>query len=150
MKNLPKLKIAITAAGILGLCISLFMWYEYTQPLPLGGCVLQTAGGANSCEVVRNSDFSTLLGIQIPIWGTLYFVGMLGLMAWEFSGRFPWGFKRELLLLGAGWGLLFELYMTALQAFIIQALCSWCLMILGTVSVLFLLTLTYYRRSQKL
>ena len=91
--------------------------------------------GAGSCEVVQTSKYARLLGQPVPLWGTLWYAGVLAL---AFLGLGPASGTRlldVLLALLVTSGLLFSIYLTAIEIFILHAVCMWCV-ISATLTVL--------------
>lgn len=92
------------------------------------GLVCPVGGG---CETVQNSAWSTLPpgdGVPVALIGVVGYATLLGLalagLHRERLGRLAFA---PALLAASSAGLLFALYLTALQIFVIGALCSWCL-----------------------
>ena len=80
-----------------------------------------------SCEVVQTSRWAMLAGIPVAAWGVIYYVGVLaaalvGLTpALEDSRTLSRG-----LVVVTGIALLFSLWLTYLELFVIDAICIWC------------------------
>jgi len=82
--------------------------------------------GSGSCEVVQSSEYARFLGRPVPLWGSLWYGGMLVL---AFVGLGPAGGTRwltSLLAVGATGGLLFSAYLTAIELLVLHAVCTWC------------------------
>lgn len=111
------------AFAFIGLGISGYLWYEYEQPSAIG-CSFN--GG---CEQVRNSEFSQLWGVDLPVWGIGYYLGITILIMLA-QTSLPSNYQRFLpfvIPLYTFSGFLFSLYLTYLEVFVIHALCQWCL-----------------------
>jgi uncharacterized membrane protein len=121
VKNWSKWAIPVLVAG--GLAVSgYFVYLELTS-----GTV--TCGPAKGCDTVQNSPYARLFGI-IPL-GMLGFAGNLAILAgwlvWQYAPvplRRPgslamWGF--------CVFGVLFSIYLTFLEPFVIGATCLWCI-----------------------
>ena len=65
MQNVNRL---VFVFSILGLVISAFSAYEYLQPTPI---ICPMTG--NGCDIVRKSEYSSILGISIPYIGVLFY-----------------------------------------------------------------------------
>jgi uncharacterized membrane protein len=80
-----------------------------------------------SCEVVQTSRWATLLGFPVAAWGVGYYLAVLGLAlvglrpALENSRRLS-----GLLVAITATGVLFSLWLTYLELFVIDAICQWC------------------------
>ncbi|MBK8048688.1 MAG: vitamin K epoxide reductase family protein [Anaerolineales bacterium] len=114
---------AVPVLGLIGLFVSVYMAFiETTHTSAICGPV-------GDCNTVQQSEYATLFGL-IPI-GVL---GILGygaiLIVWA---AMRWGNDRLRpiaatgLLLMALFGVLFSIYLTYLEPFVIGATCMWCL-----------------------
>ena len=76
------------------------------------------AGGG--CETVQSSDYAELLGVPVAVLGLGTYAVILALIAWD----------APLARLGAAsialFGMLFSIYLLVVQAFVIEAFCTWC------------------------
>ncbi len=106
--------------SILGLLVSAFLAYEYLQVTPMN-CPLTGTG----CDIVRKSDYSHFLGISIPYLGILFYVFMAAVSIWLV--QVPHRLINRLRFAVSVAGLLFGIYLTYLEAFVIKAYCFWCL-----------------------
>ena len=80
-----------------------------------------------SCEVVQTSRWATLFGVPVAAWGVVYYAGMLGATLAGLSGPLSESRRLSRALVGAtGVGLLFSLWLTYLELFVIHAICMWC------------------------
>ncbi|MCF6191965.1 MAG: vitamin K epoxide reductase family protein, partial [Candidatus Hydrothermae bacterium] len=83
-------------------------------------------GGSAGCEVVQTSPYAVFLGIPVPVWGlvgySLLFVLAFATVQWpHLAGRLDrWMMGLSSL------ALLFSLYLTALELWVIHAICRWC------------------------
>lgn len=84
--------------------------------------------GVGSCEVVQTSEYAVFLGVPVSGWGTAWYAGIFALALWMASRRADEGSAAgRLLALGATAGLAFTVYLTAIEAFVLEAWCRWCL-----------------------
>jgi len=120
--------VVISLAGLfLGAYLTL---YHY-------GVVGVLACNVGSCERVQTSKWSTLLGLPVAAWGAGYYALMLALAA--LGMRPPHENSRLLaawMLVLSVWGVIFTLWLTSLEAFVIHAWCEWCLGSAAIVAVL--------------
>lgn len=158
MKNITftvQARIFILLLAIIGLGLSLFLVYEYHQPTPIG-CPLST-DAFNSCETVRQSPYSTFLGVKLPVWGSMFFIFVITINTiflvfknWseKYNKKIRWGLNAAIIF-----GILFETAMTLIQIFIIKAVCTWCIMTEMTVLGIFVVNLVenvlHYRRFKR-
>ena len=113
------------------------------------GYIGTLACGSGSCETVQLSKWGDFLGVPVASWGVGYYAIVLGLafagvqVRYESSARLT-----NLLVYVTGAGLLFSLWLTYLELFVIHALCRWCLGSAAMTLVLFLLAL-WDRRAER-
>jgi len=85
---------------------------------------LPYCGPLKGCEQVALSEYSRIAGIPVAVLGVILSISLLVLaIAWTRSGRVE--------LLAAHYGLslvgvIFELYFTYIEVFVIGAVCIWC------------------------
>lgn len=80
-----------------------------------------------SCEVVQTSRWATLLGLPVAVWGVGFYVAVLAVSLAGASA--PLADSRrvsQLLAAMTGVGVLFSLWLTYLELFVIRAICQWC------------------------
>jgi uncharacterized membrane protein len=114
---------AVPLLALIGLGVAGYLAYVETQQ------VAAVCGPVGDCNAVQQSEFARLFGL-FPI-GVLGVIGYLGiLMAWAI-GRFAPGplarWAQLALFAMAGAGVLFSIYLTFLEPFVIGATCAWCL-----------------------
>ena len=113
------------------------------------GYIGTLACGSGSCETVQLSKWGDFLGVPVAAWGVGYYAIVLGLafagvqVRYESSARLT-----NLLVYVTGAGLLFSLWLTYLELFVIHALCRWCLGSAAMTLVLFVLAL-WDRRAER-
>jgi uncharacterized membrane protein len=108
------LRIGAAAVALAGLGIAGYLsWARYADT-----SVICVAGGG--CEKVQSSDYAELFGIPVAVLGLGAYAVVLALIAWD----------TPLARLGAAsvalFGMLFSAYLLAVQAFVIEAFCIWC------------------------
>lgn len=107
--------------SLLGLIVSSFLLYEYN----LSGPVFCPVGGG--CDIVRASAYSHILGIPIPVLGIIFYL-VMATLAVVHTHELPKKLVRKLQLLIGIAGVGFGVYLTFLEAFVIKAVCFWCLL----------------------
>ena len=124
----------------LGIVVSGYLAYKRMA----GGSLACTRWA--QCDVVNNSLYSKFLGIPVSLIGLVAYLVLLALAvaALRTDGRV----QRQMLLLSLLFsigGVGFSVYLTYIEIYVIEALCSWCvasaiiitlLAILGAVNVL--------------
>lgn len=129
----------IFTLSLLGLIVSAFLAFEYIQTGPIV-CPITGTG----CELVRKSSYSKLLGIELPIFGLLFYIIIAVMSVW--LTQKPDKLISRLRFLISFSGVVFGLYLTFLEAFVIKAYCIWCLSSF-IISLLIFLTCLKQRRS---
>jgi uncharacterized membrane protein len=113
---------AIALLVVAGLIVAGYLAYiETTQSLAVCGPV-------GDCNTVQTSDYATILGIPIAVLGLVNYLAV-GLL-WFIQNRVREA-QRQLVWLGlmalTFVGTVFSIYLTALELFVIRAVCAWCL-----------------------
>ena len=80
-----------------------------------------------SCEVVQTSKWARFLGLPVAGWGVVYYVATLGV---ALAGLAPALADSRAISRGmtavTGVGVVFSLWLTYLELFVIHAICQWC------------------------
>lgn len=132
------------AAAVLALAGVILAAYLYLFKLGLIGTL---ACGTGSCETVQLSRWSRFLGVEVSLIGLLGYLALLALAlvatrpALELV-RWP---SRWLALL-SGVGTLFAVYLTALELFVIHAICRWCVGSAVIITLILIVSLLDLRR----
>jgi uncharacterized membrane protein len=103
--------------------------------------VAAVCGPVGDCNAVQASPFAKLFGF-LPV-GLLGAVGYVGIIAAWFVARSEGGLSRIAALLMfamALFGVLFTIYLTYLELFVINAVCIWCLTSAVLMSILLMLS----------
>lgn len=117
-----RLSVLIPILAVLGLGVAFYLTYVETQN------VAAVCGPVGDCNAVQSSRFAKLFGF-LPV-GLLGLVGYIGIIIAWFVARSQSSLSR-LAALGvfgmALFGVLFTIYLTYLELFVILAVCIWCL-----------------------
>jgi len=112
---------AIVLLALVGLLVATYLWLYKIGMLGELQC------GTGSCEYVQTSRFAELFGIPVAFYGVVGYAGLLGLGLAGLQPMFAAN-RRVSTLLAAlttvGFG--FTLYLTAIELFVLHALCRWC------------------------
>ena len=113
---------AIPILGLMGLGIATYLAYvEITH-------VEALCGPIGECNIVQSGSYALILGIPVAVLGVLYYlaIGALWVGQRYLGGR--WANLTILGLLGMTlFGVLFSIYLTCLELFVVRAVCTWCL-----------------------
>jgi Predicted membrane protein len=128
--------------SLVGLFVSAYL-YLYKI-----GRIGSLACGSGSCETVQASPWSRIAGVEVALVGVIGYAGLLlvAMMAVQpalAARRWP----PTLLLTLAAIGLLFTIYLTSLELFVIHAICRWCMGSAAIITSIFVLALLDFRRG---
>jgi dihydroorotate dehydrogenase subfamily 2 len=147
-----------------GFVASAYLIPSYLDDSTVGFC--PSGGDGSGCDLVRLSEYSDLLGIPLPIWGAAFYAGiiiysLIGLLrsAWitQLEGTcnrllaslLPKkdGKSRKLYFKPDSWaigfGFLFSMYLTYLEAYVIEAWCFYCVVQAIASTLLFITMLEF-------
>ena len=109
------LRIAAALVALAGVAVAGYLtWVHFDETALV--CV---AGGG--CETVQESQYAEIAGLPVALLGLGAYVVLLGLLLWDSATARLAAAALALV------GLLFSLYLLALQLFVIDAVCVWCL-----------------------
>ena len=105
------------------------------------GYIGTLACAVGSCETVQTSKWATFLGFPVGAWGVAYYVGVLALALIGLTGRYADSRRLSEILVGVtAFGLVFSLWLTYLELFVIHAICQWCVVSAILATILFVLS----------
>lgn len=85
-------------------------------------------GPIGDCMSVQASPHSRLFGIPMSLWGVVFYLGILLLWSMQRFTTADWSRRSTLALLAFSvFGVVFSVYLTSLELFVIHAVCIWCL-----------------------
>ena len=96
---------------------------------------------SGACQVIQQSEYGEILNVPVGIWGALGYFAILVTWSASLIGSsrllqiVPWALLVLTLL-----GVLFSLYFTFLEPFVIGATCPWCLTSAILMTILFWLS----------
>lgn len=73
--------------------------------------------GVGSCDLVQSSKYSEILGIPVAVFGAGFYFLVFSLI---YMG------KEKLVNILLVWGVIYSIYLTYLELFVIYEVCSWC------------------------
>jgi uncharacterized membrane protein len=110
------------------------------------GYIGTLACAVGSCETVQTSKWATLFGFPVGAWGVAYYLFVLALALAGLTGQLVDSRRlSEILLVLTGFGLVFSLWLTYLELFVIHAICQWCVISAILAAILFFLTWLDFR-----
>lgn len=124
----------LLALSLLGLFDSLYLLWVYTSPSRPLVCL------GSGCDTVRASSYSHLFGVPLPAYGVLMYVTLaLLIFAEPLATASRARVVRRAVAGISGAGFLFSLYLTGIEAFVLHAWCTWC--VISAISVTLMLAL---------
>lgn len=138
------LAILFPLIGVIGLGVAAYI--AYVQLFQ----VQAICGPLENCNTVLQSHYAKLLGfVPNSVLGVMSYLVLFFLWVWHLR-RSDWlAYQSPLLILAiALLGSLLSVYLTILQAFVLKALCIWCLSSAVIIALLFLLSISLYQSSQ--
>lgn len=103
---------------------------------------LPPCGGYAGCDLVNTSRYADVFGVPVAAFGALLYATLLAAAVWRIrsSGR-RWVYGTLLLYALVLAGAVFMAYLTAIELFVLRAVCYWC-MALAIVNLLLLILVT--------
>jgi uncharacterized membrane protein len=137
-----KLYSVIVVLAILGFIDSAYALHLHYAKSATSFCDI---GETFNCDVVNQSVYSSLFGIPVALIGMLGYVFLGGLAALRRQNPQTSG----LLLLASSVGLMFALYLTYVEAYLLATWCILCLASLALISAITLLATFIYTVSRR-
>jgi uncharacterized membrane protein len=109
------LRIGQIVISVAGVALAAYLTYVHYKPAAL---ICTTGGG---CETVQQSKYAVLAGVPVAVLGLAAWTAALLLAIWDSE------LARTLLLAIALIALAFAAYLVILQLFVIDAICTWCM-----------------------
>lgn len=139
-----KFRMASALLSLGGVLLAAYLYLYKTGRIGTLAC------GSGSCELVQFSPYAQLFGIEVSLIGVAGYLVLLalavaGLQSPPDQRPFP---VRALLLL-AGGGVAFSAYLTAIELFVLHAICRWCVGSAVIVTLIFLAALLDWRRTAR-
>lgn len=129
-------KILLMVLSLVGLFDSIYLLWEYTSPAHPMVCM----GGG--CDAVRASAYSHLGGLPVPIYGVfMYAFLVLLLFLYPLLPSTYVRLTQHVVMVVAGAGFLFSVYLTGIEAFVLHSWCMWCVLSFLLVTAIFILSI---------
>lgn len=97
------------------------------------------------CETVLTSPYSVMAGIPVSLLGSIYYLIILVAMMVYFDTKKEVVLRGTLIFTVAG--LLSSIYFTAIQAFVLNAYCQYCLLSALTSTLLFIIACVIFKKQ---
>lgn len=141
MKIPTWLKYAFLIIALIGFADASYLTVLHFQHARVGCLVF--AG----CDAVTGSEYATIGPVPMALLGMGYYLVLILGTLWSFFVQ-----KERIFMLTTRltiFGFLFSIYFVSLQAFVIKAFCSWCLISAAASLVLFILGAMVYLIGRK-
>jgi uncharacterized membrane protein len=138
-------RMAAAGLALIGLLVSIYLLLYKVGVVGSLRCV-----GSGGCERVNTSSWSSFLGVPVAAFGVagylvLLGVAMYGLRADQLERPRATGWLAVL----SAVGVLFSLYLLALELFVIHAVCLWCTVSGVTILAIFVVSAAALRRPSR-
>jgi uncharacterized membrane protein len=137
-------RMAVALLALVGLLLSVYLALHQLGMLGALAC-----GGSGSCEKVQASRWAYIAGVPVAAFGVggylaLLVAALVGLKdRWQESGT-----PASWLVMLSGVGVLFSLYLKALEAFVIHAFCRWCIASAVLIALIFVVSVLDWRATR--
>jgi uncharacterized membrane protein len=112
------------------------------------GRIGSLACGTGGCETVQLSSWSRFAGLEVSLIGVLGYAGLLAMsLASLQPGARQWPIRA--IAVAGGVGVVFTLYLTYLELFVIHAVCRWCVASGVIIVAIFVAALLDQRRQPR-
>ena len=119
----------VVILALIGIAITAYLSVVGLTSVALAGCA-----SGSSCELVQQSQWSTLLGLPVALWGMGLYLMVAGI---AFAGR-PGAKRWQALWWLSLFGLAFSVYLGVVAWIALEAVCAWCTASLGILLALFI------------
>jgi uncharacterized membrane protein len=133
---------AIAVLALTGLFVSLYLWLHKIGLIGVLQC------GTGGCDTVQASPYADFFGVPVALYGVVGYAALFVVSL--VAVQRPDAARRRLdaaVAVLASLGLVFTLYLTGLELFVIHATCRWCLGSAAIITVIAVLSLLSIRRG---
>ena len=133
----------IASLSLAGLFVALYL---YLYKIGMIGTI---ACGTGGCETVQFSPQARFLGVEVSLIGVVGYGVLLALAVLALQPRHAGvaSWPANLLLVLSGGAVVFTVFLTYLELFVIHALCRWCVGSAAIIVLIFVLALRDRRRG---
>lgn len=121
--NYQNIKNSRIVLSVIGIGIAMYLTYTKLTSTPIF-CKY------GECDIVQNSEYSLIFGIPVAIFGIGFYI-TAAYLAW-FKSENPQSKNQKYLdyahTAWLTWGVLFSIYLTYLELYVIKAICMWCVL----------------------
>jgi uncharacterized membrane protein len=135
------------SAALLSLAGLFISGYLYLYKI---GRIGSLACGTGGCETVQLSAWSRFAGLEVSLIGVLGYAFLLALSLASLQSDGSWDWTVKAIAAAAGMGVIFTLYLTYLELFVIHAICRWCVVSGVIILAIFVVALLDQRMQSRL
>ncbi len=135
------------STALLSLAGLLISGYLYLYKIGRIGSLACVAGG---CETVQLSSWSRFAGLEVSLIGVIGYAALVLLsLASLQTGTYNRRWPSRAIAAAAGIGVVFTVYLTYLELFVIHAVCRWCVVSAVIIVAIFVAMLLDLRRLSR-
>ncbi|OJI09573.1 MAG: hypothetical protein COV08_00305 [Candidatus Vogelbacteria bacterium CG10_big_fil_rev_8_21_14_0_10_49_38] len=129
----------------LGLIDTIYLTYQHYTANSLFCNIL------SGCDLVTKSAYNNIAGLPIALLGILYYLSIFSLTIYLYRNQTSFAEKKPVRLFFSltVTGVAFSIWLTYLQAIVIEAWCQYCLFSAGLTLVLFIISLILLKLSRQ-
>lgn len=135
----------IMLLSLLGMLVSAYLAYQHFKPV--GGPFCNINSYIN-CDIVNKSSYSEIFNIPVAILGfaayAIVFIAAFGLLKEKFPSYF-----LGLVALFTGASLGFAIYLSSMEAFVLRALCLYCITSQIIILIIFIISLNIWLKHRR-
>lgn len=132
MNGKHRSRAVITVLSLIGFIVTAYLTYVYYNQAETSFCVT-----GSSCDIVRLSGYSSIDDIPVSLIGLVGYFGLFIITVSSISDRLKWLTLYFISLPG----LVFSVYLTYVEVFVLKAICSFCLLSAILITAIFILIL---------
>ena len=116
------LRVVAVALSVLGILVAGYMtWAELTDNETV--CI---DVGSIDCAAVQDSAYAKTFGVPVALLGLVGYVAILGVLVLEDQFQLLAAYGRTLVVGFALFGVIFQTYLTYVEAAVLEKWCQWC------------------------
>ena len=123
-------RLIITVLSIIGFLVSVYLSHLYFSEAKTSFCIT-----GSSCDIVRESTFSSILGLPVSLIGVIGYFTIFIISVSTITNQTRWLALYMLSLVG----FVFSAYLTYLELFVIKAICAYCLVSASIMATIFII-----------
>lgn len=119
----------ILILALLGVALSSYLTFNYYSDSGVNFCIT-----GSDCDIVKESKYSNISGIPVSLIGLFGYLAIIATTLLPLTKRKRWNMLFLLSIIGTA----FSIYLTYLEIFEIKAICSYCILSLFIITLIFI------------